>query len=164
MTRARGYPQGFIDGRELQYRCTKSRENIKEYLWNLLVKQAIIWNEGALREKVFMRTQSQSQQNHLTQIEERSESQSKGREVKDPTTTQMATWARKPHNHVSKSFAMSRLDFGQGVWKGDSYRQSALIPTCDAPQFNHTLIIHANVYDQNQGLTGRYHNTTLKHK
>ena len=32
-----------------------------------------------------------------------------------------------------KTFAMSRLDFGQGVWKGDSYRQSALIPTCDAP-------------------------------
>ena len=32
-----------------------------------------------------------------------------------------------------KVFVMSRLDFGQGVWKGDSYRQSALIPTCDAP-------------------------------
>ena len=29
------------------------------------------------------------------------------------------------------------------------------------PQFDHTLIIHANVYDQDQGLTGRYHNTTL---
>ena len=37
-----------------------------------------------------------------------------------------------------KVFAMSRLDFGQGVWKGDSYRQSALIPTCDAPD----LIVH----------------------
>ena len=35
---------------------TKSRENIEEYLRNLLVKQAIIWNEGALREKVFTRT------------------------------------------------------------------------------------------------------------
>ena len=45
----------------------------------------------------------------------------------------MATWARKAHNHVSKSLAMSRLDFGQGVWKGDSYRQLALIPVCDAP-------------------------------
>ena len=40
------------------------------------------------------------------------------RGVKDPSTTQMATWARKTHNHVSKSFVMSRLDFGQGVWKG----------------------------------------------
>ena len=29
------------------------------------------------------------------------------------------------------------------------------------PRFNRTLIIHANVYDQDQGLTGRYHNTTL---
>ena len=28
-------------------------------------------------------------------------------------------------------------------------------------RFNRTLIIHANVYDQDQGLTGRYHNTTL---
>ena len=24
-------------------------------------------------------------------------------------------------------------DFNQGVWKGDSYRQSALIPTCEVP-------------------------------
>ena len=72
----------------------------------------------------------------------------------------MATWARKPHNHVSKSLAMTRLNFGQGVGKGDSYTQSALIPTCDAPD----SIIHANVYDQDQGLTGRYHNTTLKIK
>ena len=30
------------------------------------------------------------------------------------------------------------------------------------PRFNRTLIMHANVYDQDQGLTGRYHNTTLK--
>ena len=29
------------------------------------------------------------------------------------------------------------------------------------PRFNRTLIIHANVYDQDQGLTGRYQNTTL---
>ena len=29
------------------------------------------------------------------------------------------------------------------------------------PRCNRTLIIHANVYDQDQGLTGRYHNTTL---
>src|SRR3954467_11165185 len=32
------------------------------------------------------------------------------------------------------------------------------------PQFNRTLIMHANVYDQDQGLTGRYHNTTLQIK
>ena len=60
-------------------------------------------------------------------------SQSKDRGVKDPNATQIATWARNAHIHVSKRFVMSRLDFGQGVWKGDSYRQSALIPTCDAP-------------------------------
>ena len=71
--------------------------------------------------------------NRLTRVEESSESQSKGRGVKDPSTTQ---WRRGPVRHIVmlvKSFAMSRLDFGQGVWKGDSYRQSALIPTCDAP-------------------------------
>ena len=32
------------------------------------------------------------------------------------------------------------------------------------PRFNRTLIMHANVYDHDQGLTGRYLNTTLKHK
>ena len=31
-------------------------------------------------------------------------------------------------------------------------------------RFNRTLIIHANVYDQDQGLTRRYENTTLKIK
>src|SRR3954462_11990977 len=30
----------------------------------------------------------------------------------------MATCARKTHNHVSKSFVLTRLDFVQGVWKG----------------------------------------------
>ena len=37
---------------------TGSRENNGEYLRNLLVKQAIIWNEGALREKVVTITYS----------------------------------------------------------------------------------------------------------
>ena len=37
-----------------------------------------------------------------------------------------------------KVFVMSRLDFGQGVGKEDSYRQSALIPTCDAPIQSYT--------------------------
>ena len=70
---------------------------------------------------------------HLTRIEESSESQSKDRGVKDPSTTR---WRRGPVRHTAKLvkvFVMSRLDFGQGVWKGDSYRQSAPIPTCDAP-------------------------------
>ena len=71
--------------------------------------------------------------NRLTRIEGSSESQSKDRGVKDPSTTR---WRRGPVRHTAKLvkvFAMSRLDFGQGVWKGDSYRQLALIPTCDAP-------------------------------
>ena len=62
-----------------------------------------------------------------------SESQSIGQGVKDPTTTR---WRRVPVRHTAKlvkSFAMSRLDFSPGVGKEDSYRQSALIPTCDAP-------------------------------
>ena len=63
-----------------------------------------------------------------------------------------------------KTFSMTRLDFGQGVGKGDSYRQSAMIRTCDTPDSDRTLIIHANVYDQDQGLTGRYHSTTLQIK
>ena len=62
-----------------------------------------------------------------------SESQSIGRGIKDPTTTQ---WRRGPVSHTAvlvKQFSLTRLDFGQGVGKGDSYSQSALIPTCDAP-------------------------------
>ena len=54
------------------------------------------------------------------------------RGIKDPNTTQ---WGRGPVSHtanVSKSFSMTRLNFGQGIGKGATYRQSALIPTCDA--------------------------------
>jgi hypothetical protein len=47
------YPRGFIGGRELQKRWAQgSRENIEEYLRDLLVKQAIIWSEGALQQEV----------------------------------------------------------------------------------------------------------------
>ena len=70
----------------------------------------------------------------FTPIEESSESQSKDQEVKDTNTTQ---WRRGPVRHtamlVKKTFPITRLDFGQGVGKGDSYRQSALIPTSDGP-------------------------------
>ena len=55
------------------------------------------------------------------------------RGIKDPNTTQ---WRHGPVSHtanVSKSFSMTRLNFGQGVGKGATYRQSALVPTCDAP-------------------------------
>ena len=55
------------------------------------------------------------------------------RGIKDPNTTQ---WRRGPISHTTmlvNHFSMTRLDFGQGVGKGASYRQSALIPTCDAP-------------------------------
>ena len=52
-------------------------------------------------------------------------------------------WARNPHNNVSKSFSSTRLNFGQGVGKGATYRQSALTPTCDAPDFDRMLNIHA---------------------
>ena len=69
----------------------------------------------------------------------------------------MATWPVRHTASVSKSFSVTRLNFGQVVGKGDTYRQSALIPTCDALD----SIIHANVYDQDQGLMGRYHDTTL---
>ena len=53
------------------------------------------------------------------------------RGIKDPNTTQ---WRRGPVRHtasVSKSFSVTRLNFGQVVGKGATYRQSALIPTCD---------------------------------
>ena len=59
----------------------------------------------------------------LTRIEEKLEYQSKGREVKDDSTTQLATWARKPHSQVSKiSFgpldSTSAKELGRGTPKG----------------------------------------------
>ena len=37
------YPRGFISGTELQKQWAQgSRENIEEYLWNLLINQAVI--------------------------------------------------------------------------------------------------------------------------
>ena len=71
--------------------------------------------------------------NRLTRIEERSYSQSTDRGVKDPNTTQ---WRRGPMGRTAKlvkQFSSTRLNFDQGVGKGATYRQSALIPTCDAP-------------------------------
>ena len=56
------------------------------------------------------------------------------RGIKDPYTTQ---WRRGPVSHttmlVKVFFAITGLDFGQGVGRGATYRQPALIPTCDAP-------------------------------
>ena len=54
------------------------------------------------------------------------------RGIKDPNTTK---WRHGPTNHTAKlvkRFSVSRLNFGQGVEKEATYRQSALIPTCDA--------------------------------
>ena len=48
--------RGIIGGQELQGSWHRVSRNIEEYLQNLLVKQAIIGNVGALREEVGMRT------------------------------------------------------------------------------------------------------------
>ena len=78
---------------------TKSRENIKEYLRNLLVQSVTIWTEGALREKVFFENlKLVFSKNRLTRIEEGSESQSKGRGIKDPNTSR---WRRGPMGHTA---------------------------------------------------------------
>jgi hypothetical protein len=47
---------GIIGGRELQSSGHRVSGNIEEYLQNLLAKQAIIWNDGALREEVVTRS------------------------------------------------------------------------------------------------------------
>jgi hypothetical protein len=79
---ARGcsYPRGFIGGRELQKQWAQgSRENIEEYLWILLVNQAIIWNEGSPERSSYENLMLELVKS-LTQKEERSESQSKEEE------------------------------------------------------------------------------------
>ena len=48
--------RGIIRGQELQGSWHRVSRNIEEYLQNLLAKQAIIGNVGALREEVGTRT------------------------------------------------------------------------------------------------------------
>ena len=48
--------RGIIGGQELQGSWHRVSRNIEEYLQNLLAKQAIIGNVGALREEVGTRT------------------------------------------------------------------------------------------------------------
>ena len=111
---------------------TKSRENIREYLRNLLFSRRsseVRGSSGGCDHEILILELANSFNPNSREIrvpEYRSRSK---RSYYHP----MATWAHGPHSHVSKSFSTTRLDFGQGVGKGDSYRQSALIPTCDAP-------------------------------
>ena len=53
---ARMFLTGIIGGQELQGSWHRFPRNIEEYLQNLLAKQAIIGNVGALREEVGTRT------------------------------------------------------------------------------------------------------------
>ena len=98
-----------------------------------MVRQAIIWTEEALRKESSIK----NLESELVKLFNPNRRDVRVPEYRSRNKRSyyhpMATWGRKPHSHVSKSFVKSRLDFGQGVWKGDSYRQSALIPTCDAP-------------------------------
>ena len=116
---------------------TKSRENIREYLRNLLFSRRsseMRGSSGGCDHEILILELANSFNPNSREI--RVPEYRRG--IKDPNTTR---WRRGPVRHTAKLvkvFAMSRLDFGQGVWKGDSYRQSALIPTCDAPD----LIVH----------------------
>ena len=69
------------------------------------------------------------------------------------------------HDRHSNRLKISRATISHRV---DAVTKRSLasigVSSCDAPRFNRTLIMHANVYDQDQGLTGRYHNTTLQIK
>ena len=77
---------------------TKSRENIRVYLWNPSVHQAIIWSEGLSGRKYLREPRVRVSKNHLTRVEERLESQSIGRGIKDPNTTQ---WRRGSVRHTA---------------------------------------------------------------
>jgi hypothetical protein len=55
---------------------------------------------------------------------------------------------------------MSRLNFDQEL-EGGFLQAVGSDTNLRRPRLNRALIIHANVHDQAQGLTGRYHNTTL---
>ena len=82
------------------------------------------------------------------------------RGVKDANTTQ---WRRGPVSHtanVSKSFqwldSTSAKELERGLPTGSRLWYQLVTPSIQS-YTNHAR----NVYDQDQGLTGRYHNTTL---
>ena len=102
---------------------TSSRVNSGEHLQGLLVRQTIISNKGPPGWKWSQDPNVRVSKIRLTRVEESSESQSKDRGVKDPNTTQMAMWARKTHNHVSKKFlqcldSTSVEEFGRRIPTG----------------------------------------------
>ena len=92
-----------------------------------------------------------------------SESQSIGREIKDPNTTQ---WRCVPVRHTAMLVkVLPWLDSTSAKeLEGEFLQVVGSDTNLWRPWFNRTLIMHANVYDQDQGLTGRYHNTTKKIK
>ena len=112
---------------------TRSRENIGEYCQNIPLKQSTIRNERVLRKEVVARTQSQILAKSFNPNRRGIRIPEYRRGVKDPNTTLMATWAHGPHSHVSKTVFNVQTRLRPRSWKGDSYRQSALILTCDAP-------------------------------
>ena len=113
------YPSGFIGGWELQKRrAPGSRGIIGECLRDLLVKQAIICIEWLSR-RIWSRDPKVRVSKIFNPKEERDKNPEYRRGIKDPNTTQLATWARKPHSQVSKIvFGNTRLNCGQGVGKG----------------------------------------------
>ena len=96
---------------------TKSRENIKEYLRILLISRRSSEVRGSPGESIYENLELElTKPFNPNRREIRVPEYSRG--VKDPNTTQ---WRRGPVRHTAKLvkvFAMSRLDFGQGVWKG----------------------------------------------
>ena len=95
-----------------------SRKFIEEYLRDLLVKQAIICIEWLSR-RIWSRDPKVTASKIFNPKEKRDQRPEYGKGIKDPSTTQLATWARKPHSHVSKIvFRNTRLNCGQGVGKG----------------------------------------------
>ena len=70
----------------------------------------------------------------------------------------MATCARKTHSHVSKSFAMSRLDSGQGVGRGIPTRSRLWYQLVTPPIWPYTN--HARKYVRSRS---RIHETISQH-
>ena len=77
---------------------TKSRENIREYLRNLLFSRRSSEVRGSPGESICENLKLVFSKNRLTRIEEGSESQSKGRGIKDPNTSR---WRRGPMGHTA---------------------------------------------------------------
>ena len=126
------YPQGYFGGRGWQKQWAQSLERTIESIFGILRysrrSSVTRGSSGGCDHETLMLELVKI----ISPEQKRDQSsQSIGRGIKHPNTTQ---WRGGPISHTSMlvKFCNDQTQLRPRSWKGGSYRQSALIPTCDA--------------------------------